>query len=185
MKTAAAVIVRVLAGAGGPVPSTKLVKLVYFVDYIYFQHYGRTLTEFQYQWDHFGPNALGHGVIAEAHKLAEQDVVKTTCQPNIYGGETISFAARLDAELPTLSPEAEMVIQDVIHQYGRLSVSAITAKSKQTAPFKNAVQYSLLSMEQSAPAGRTTESDWDAYQRDLKENGILTLEQIKKRYRLA
>jgi uncharacterized phage-associated protein len=180
-----AVILRVLAGIEGAVPATKLVKLVYFVDYVYFQHYGRTLTGFQYQWDHFGPNAVGQAIIGEAENLAERDLVRITCRPNLYGGTTTNFAIRHDVQVPPVPPEAEMVIADVIRQYGKLSISVITAKSKRTAPFKDAAHYSLLSMKQSAPAGCTTEGDWEAYERDLRETGTLSLEQVKSRYKLT
>ncbi|MBM3941590.1 MAG: DUF4065 domain-containing protein [SAR202 cluster bacterium] len=185
MNLTEAVIIRVLAGVRGAVPSTKLVKLVYLVDYLHFQHFGRTVTGLQYQWDHFGPNALGHAIISEAEKLAQRDLVKIISQPNIHGGVTISFAQRTGVEGISLSPEAEMVIEDVIHEYGALSVRAITARSKQTAPFKNAAQYRVLSMEQSSPAISAIAGDWDAFQRDLKENGTLSLDEVKRRYKMA
>jgi len=103
----------------------------------------------------------------------------------VPAGTTTNFAIRHDVEVPPLPLEAEMVIADVMRQYGKLSISAITAKSKRTAPFKDADQYSVLSMRQSAPAGCTTEGDWEAYERDLRETGTLSLEEVKSRYRLT
>ena len=185
MRSAHAVILTLLAALNRPTPATKLVKLVYFVDYIYFKHYGRTLTGFQYQWDHFGPNSLGHAIVAETENLVLQDKVKVILERNIYGSTTERFSQVPGTDIPRLSPEAEMVIQDVIQQYGHLSVQSITAKSKQTAPFKNAVQYELLPMEQIAPAGQSKEGDWDAYQRDLKESGTKSLQDVRRRYGLA
>ena len=185
MGSAHAVILTLLVAIKRPTPATKLVKLVYFVDYIYFRHYGRTLTGFQYQWDNFGPNALGHAIVAEAENLVLKDKVKVTLERNIYGGITGKFSQVPGAVIPGLSPEAELVIQDVIQQYGHLSVQSITAKSKRTAPFKDSVQYQLLTMEQSASVGQTKEGDWDAYQRDLKESGTLSLQEAKSRYGLA
>ncbi len=185
MRSAHAVILTLLTAIKRPTPATKLVKLVYFVDYIYFKHYGRTLTGFQYQWDHFGPNALGHAIVAETENLVLKDKVKVILERNIYGGTTEKFSQVPGTVIPRLTPEAEMVIQDVIQQYAHLSVQSITAKSKQTVPFKDAVQYRLLTMEQGAPVGQTQEGDWDAYQRDLKESGTLSLQEAKSRYGLA
>lgn len=185
MRSAHAVILTLLAAIKRPTPATKLVKLVYFVDYIYFKHYGRTLTGFQYQWDHFGPNALGHAIVTETENLVLKDEVKVILERNIYGGTTEKFSQVPGTVIPWLSLEAEMVVQDVIQQYAHLSVQSIIAKSKQTAPFKDAVQYQLLTMEQSAPVGQTKEGDWDAYQRDLKESGTLSLQEAKSRYGLA
>lgn len=185
MATADTVILRVLAGMGEPVQSTKLVKLVYLVDYLHFQYYGSTLTGFQYMWDHYGPNALSHAIINEAHDLADRGLVKTTYKPNIYDGMTIAFEAHPSEEPPPLSDEAEMVVDDVIHQYSMLSIEEITELTKETAPFKKALRYSLLSMEHSAPAGRTNEEEWGAYQHDLKEHGTVSLEDVKQRYELS
>jgi hypothetical protein len=70
-------------------------------------------------------------------------------------------------------------------QYGNLSVPAIVAITKRTEPFKVAKQYRLLEMNQSAPAEQTTEGDWDFYQRELKELGTVSLEELQQRYGLT
>ena len=64
------VILSVLAKVGGGVPATKLVKLVYLVDYMHYQHFGETVTGLEYQWDHYGPNAVQHGIVSAAEGLA-------------------------------------------------------------------------------------------------------------------
>ena len=180
--TAADVILRILDRVGTSVNSTKLVKLTYLVDYLHYQHYGSTLTGFQYMWDHYGPNALGHAIISEARKLSRQGLVTTDSYPSIYGGDTVDFTVAQGVRVKPLPPHAEMLVEDVVSQYSSLSLEQITEVSKQTQPFRSADQYSLLVMEQLAPAGTTTESDWDAYQRDLEENGSLSLEDVKRRY---
>lgn len=180
--TAADVILRILEHVGTSVNSTKLVKLTYLVDYLHYQYYGSTLTGFQYMWDHYGPNALGHGIISEARKLARQGLVAIDSYPNIYGGDSVDFMVAQGVHVKPLPPHAEMLVEDVVSQYSSLSLEQITEVSKQTQPFRSAAQYSLLVMEQSAPAGATTESDWDAYQRDLEENDSLSLEEVKRRY---
>lgn len=182
MVNADKVILRILAGLGQRVHATKLVKLVYLVDYLYFQHFGRTLTGFQYMWDHYGPNAVGHGIVSQATELAEKGLVHITEHPNIYGGTSTLFKIAPDGVAPTLSPEAEMILEDVLQQYSKLSITEITAVTKRTVPFKKAARYGLLSMAQTAPAERTTRSDWAAYQRELKELGTVPLEDLEKRY---
>ena len=142
------VILRVLAGVGRPIASTQLVKLVYLVDYTHFQHYGETLTGFEYDWDNFGPNAKGHAIISEANALAaDGEQVVGTSEPNIYGGQTNRFRFTPAAQPPQLSNVGEMIVDDIIAQYGRLSVRAITRVSKQTAPFESAKQFSSLHMD--------------------------------------
>ena len=103
---------------------------------------------------------------------------------NAYGSATTYFLSIPDTETPTLDAKAEMVMSDVVNCYGKLSVKGITAVSKKTGPFKKASQHDMLTMEQLAPALTATAEDVEAYNRDLEENGTLTLEQIKRDYGL-
>ena len=178
------VIQIVLAKVGGGVPATKLVKLVYLVDYVYYQHFGKTVTELEYQWDHYGPNAVQHRIVSVAEDLAGKNQIIYRKVDNAYGDVTKYFNAIPDAEIPTLDATVEMVMDDVVNRYGKLSVKKITEVTKKTSPFKNASQYDMLTMEQLAPALSTTAEDVEAYNRDLEEHGVLTLEQVKYEYGL-
>ena len=171
-------IQRILGKVGVRVPATKLVKLVYLADYVYYQHYGETITGLEYQWDHFGPNAVQHGIISAAESLAIKEKITYRTQRNQHGSVTKYFGTTPDFETPILSAEAEMVISDVVNKYGRLSVKKITEVSKKTQPFRSAAQYDMLTMERIAPALHTTVGDVEAYQHDLAENGTYTLKQI-------
>ena len=184
MNPAEAVILNVLQGVKGAVPVTKLAKLVYLADYVHFQHYGSTITGFQYQWDRYGPNAVGHAIVSEAEELALKGWVLYWERENSYGGTTKNFQLTAGDDIPSLSPEVRMVVDDVLHRYGSLSVQAITAESKETASFRQASQYDLLEMEQRFPALSTTEEDWWAHQAELEEYGTLSLEEIKEMYGL-
>ena len=95
-----------------------------------------------------------------------------------------TLAAFKDCEMPTLDAKAEMVVSDVVSRYGQLPVKKITEVSKRTSPFKNASQYDMLTMEHLAPALSATAEDVKAYERDLAEHGVLTLEQVKRNYGL-
>ena len=178
------VILSVLAKVGGGVPATKLVKLVYLVDYMHYQHFGETVTGLEYQWDHYGPNAVQHGIVSAAEGIALKKQIAFKATDNAYGSVTKYFRSIPDTETPTLDAKAEMVVIDVVNCYGKLSVKEITAVSKKTSPFKKASQYDMLTMEQLAPALTATAEDVEAYNRDLEENGTLTLEQIKREYGL-
>ena len=92
------VIQIVLAKVGGGVPATKLVKLVYLVDYVYYQHFGKTVTELEYQWDHYGPNAVQHRIVSVAEDLAGKNQIIYRKVDNAYGGVTKYFNAIPDAE---------------------------------------------------------------------------------------
>jgi len=178
------VILRILDKMGEPVHSTKLEKLTYLIDYLHFRHYGRTMTGFQYMWDHFGPNAVGHAIASEAQGLVRARRAISDCYPNIFGGQTVDFQISSDVRAESLPPHAEMLVEDVIAQYGKLSVEEITEATKQTEPFKTAIQYSVLSMKHSAPAVTATESQWEKHRIELEEQGVLSLAQIKERYGL-
>lgn len=56
------VIHRLLQLAGTDIHRTKLVKLIYFTDFIYHQHKGHTLTGLKYTWEKFGPNAVSNRI---------------------------------------------------------------------------------------------------------------------------
>jgi uncharacterized phage-associated protein len=148
-------ILRILAKSGEPVPSTKLVKLTYLVDYLHYQHYGRTLTGFEYTWDHFGPNAVGLAIIGEAEALVMAEQAVIYCVPNIHGGQTNYFKAAPNLDIEPLSDRVEMLIDDIIQQYGGLSIEDVTEITKRTEPFRNASRYSILSMKYSAPIKET------------------------------
>jgi hypothetical protein len=177
-----AVILRVLKELGRPVHTTKLVKLVYLVDYLYYQQFGRTLTGFQYMWDHYGPNALGHGIAAEAGKLAQKGMVRCVSYENVYGGVASDYSLAPGAEISSLNPEAEVIIRDIVKQYGKLSVPAITAAAKRTAPFREAAQYSLLKMNRTSKPETAKKEDVDLFDQALHELGTISLEELRKKY---
>ena len=77
-----------------------------------------------------------------------------------------------------------MVVDDVVQQYGHLSTQRITAATKRTAPFKIASRYDLLHMSTVAPMHHTTPQDYEAFERDLHEEGVLSLEEVRQRYGL-
>ncbi|MBI4198426.1 MAG: DUF4065 domain-containing protein [Chloroflexi bacterium] len=179
------VILRILDGLRAPVHSTKLVKLVYLVDYVYYQHFGRTLTGFTYMWDNFGPNAVGHAIIEQTQELVRERKATLDISPNIYGGTTVDFAIISPGSSLPMTPEAEMVIADILEQYGRLSVAAVTRVAKRTEPFRNGTQYTVLELKQTVPVLYGAKEEWEKFQTEIKEEGTWTLDDLKREYRLA
>lgn len=165
-------------------PTTKLVKLVYLIDYSYFEQYGKTLTGFQYMWDHHGPNALSHAIKAEAELLAERGMVRIHHKPNIYDSVTTEFSIAAGAQTVRLDSGAEIVISDILHLYGHYSVKNITALSKKTKPFRNAKQYDPLVFDQSSPVERGEAGDWEAHRSEVEELGTTSQEEIMAKYGL-
>ena len=173
------VILSVLDKIGKPVNSTRLVKLIYFTDYLYFQFHGKTLTGFKYMWDHHGPNAVGNAILGETAKLSRKLTVHCTQYPNIHGNTTSLYRILPKKAVPSLSPEAEMIIEDVVRQYGKLNTNQITEASKRTEPFRTAKQYDLLHMKQIARVKRTTAEDYKRYKEQEERLGQVSLEEMR------
>lgn len=164
METLDATIVAVLQELGEPIHRTKLVKLIYLIDELFYEHFGRTLTGLAYMWDDFGPNAIGNAVVKEADRLALKSIVRIDPHPNYYGEMSYLYSLeRGKAGLAERLSEAECyVICDVVAHYGKYGVRSIVRLSKQTEPFKNTKQYSVLKMEKSA--------EYDKLMRDVKSD---------------
>lgn len=152
MKVVDRTIAGVLITLGAPVHRTKLVKLIYLIDELFYRHFGRTMTGLDYMWDDFGPNAVGNAIVKEADNLVSKGIVHIKPYPNIYG-ET-SYLYSLEEGGISLAEEVPQdeyyVIRDVVAHHGKYSVRDIVRVSKKTESFKNTEQYSLLKMEKSA-----------------------------------
>lgn len=179
---ASKVVLKVLEQVGGLTPSTKVVKLVYLVDYTYFQFYGETLSGLKYQWDHYGPNALDHAIVGHADSLVSEKLLERKSSLSSRGSQMHLYRLAPTTASPKLSEAGEMIIKDIVTQYGKFSVDAITRISKKTAPFANAEQYDLLQMEQTMPVVRSQDSEWSSHLADLQDEGTVSLEQLVEEY---
>ncbi len=174
-------ILRVLEEAGRQM-STALVKLVYLVDYVHYQHYGETVTGFHYCWDHYGPNAVGHGIVREANELAYQGLIRCHERPNVYGGTTSIYWVDSPSGV-RLTPEAEQVLSDTLAVHGGLSLNDLIEVSKQTEPFQRIGQYQIIEMEQTAPAAEEWSPNYETVLRELDDpNTLVTLEELQERW---
>lgn len=173
-------ILRVLERMNRPLVSTALVKLIYLTDYLYFQNFGETITGYRYEWDNYGPNAVGHAIINEAKSLAEDSRIRMKEEPNIYGSVTTKFQPLKLLGNNQLEPAMELALESIVHQYGRLPLKKLVAATKQTKPFANIQQYDVIEMEQSTPAVKGDDADWARYQQDVKKYGLLSLEELEE-----
>ena len=119
----------------GTMPRTKLVKLVYLIDERYFRLYGRTLTGLAYQYDDYGPNAVDN-LIVKVGDLLDNHELSINRVRALFGGPKFEYqvgpAPRFE---PTLNESAHEVVDQIIVEYGRLSLTGLIRASKTTAPF--------------------------------------------------
>lgn len=197
MNKVMAVVFATLQELGQPVHRTKLVKLVYLADNLFYEHFGRTMTGLQYMWDDFGPNAISNAIVKETDKLLKRDMVCLKTSPNMYGGESYIYSL---GPQPTAIPETLLdkleryVIKDVVSQYGKYGVREIVSASKKTPPFRQARQYGVLQLAQCAEfveLEKAVRSDLafmegirEAMQPGAEAKG-LTLEEVRRKYALA
>ncbi len=180
MNDAQKVIAHVLAKMGDRVYATRLVKLVYLIDYLYSEHFGKTVTGFTYQWDHFGPKAVQHAIITEAEQLVKNGVVSESREIGLNGRKSRLFRLVEGSDLPDLDPAVELVIDDILSQFGKLELRKLVAASKKTEPFRTASQYDILELPRIDTVSKTTKADRKAHQEELRQYGTQSLEEIKK-----
>jgi hypothetical protein len=152
------VIKRVLQELGAPAYRTQLVKLVYFVDYIYHRHVGSTLTGLSYTWDHYGPNASNGEIVREADDLAQKGDLRKSSVLNPFGDISYQYDPAPGSQRIHLGSMAEAIIHDVVQKYRHLTVTRIAAASKKTKPFGNATQGDPLDFGEAAIQIAETES---------------------------
>lgn len=179
-----ALITRILKEFRQPVYRTKIVKLAYLIDYVYYRNFGRTLTGLRYMWDDYGPNAVGNAIVAEAGRLVRDGVVYMGETPNQYGDTSFVYGLLDRGISPSFTPQQEYIISQVLDEHKRLPLRRLIARSKATKPFQNARQYSVLKMERDTPAEETRSGRLETYERSLEQHGTKSLGEIKGKYRI-
>ncbi|MCH8849246.1 MAG: SocA family protein [Chloroflexi bacterium] len=196
-----ALIVRILVGFRRPIYRTKLVKLAYLIDYTHYRNFGRTLSGLSYEWDNFGPNAVGNAIVREADDLIDADVVtkivreaddlidadvvtkKDTTNP--YGEPSYLYGLRNREDLPEFEPQQEYVIDQILKQYGRYPPNRLATLSKRTKPFVNARKYTVLKMEQDTPAVEAEPGEIEGYEAEKAKHGTKSLAEVRAELGLA
>ena len=134
--------------------------------------------------DHFGPNPIGHAIVAEAQELVVAEQAAMYCDSNVHGSQTNYYKVAPGISVMPLPGYAEMLVDDIVRQYGGLSIEDITEVTKQTKPFKTAAKYSVLVMEHSAPTNGSPDREWEKHRDEVENDGLWGLEDLKKEYGL-
>jgi hypothetical protein len=191
-----AAIMIVLEELGTPVHRTKLVKLIYLAENLFYEHEGSTITGLGYMWDNYGPNAISNAIVKEADKLVGEDFACVKTGNSMYGGENYLYSLgpkKTDKHKSLLSPFEIQVLRDTVRRYRDHSVQAIVSASKKTTPFKNTRQYDILEMKISPAYTRLIEIlKGDAEFLSTIAGGVkvgaeaegVTLEEVKLKYAL-
>lgn len=146
-----------------PVLRTKFVKLVYLLDQTRYQTTGRQSTSFTYQWDHFGPNALGNAIVDTLDRLVERRVVVMTRRLTPYENDAYCYQAdrHIDIGSLPLTTDDWVFIKSTFDRFGRMRREQIVRASKNTEPVKKAKQYEALQLTMS-PAAERLQQEFDA-----------------------
>lgn len=154
-----AVILGLLYACRKQVVRTKFVKMTYLLDNFSFELTGKTMTEFTYHWDRYGPNAVGNAIVATLEKLESRGIVRTTQfltpyenYAHCYGIENIDAA-----ELPLTSRDW-VYIKGIATKYGSMTHQKVVKESKETLPMRGADQFTVLSFERNPEYRKLEES---------------------------
>ena len=153
VEKARAAIMTVLEASSEPVHRTRLVKLIYLADNIYYEHSGKTITGLSYMWDDFGPNAVSNAIVKEADNLVQDDYACMEVGTSMYGSESYIYSMGIKkSEIPdgVLDSLERQIILDTVNRFKSKNLGQVVAASKQSEPFKKASQYEVLEMSQSS-----------------------------------
>ncbi|GEM_PF-1279103 len=154
---------------------TKLVKLVYLADNFAFEQRGRKLTDFDYVWDHHGPNAVDDGIVQTLAGLAKRGLVACAefqTQYETYGTKysvPVSRWQPAPADL-ALAPQDWAAIERIAATYGRKSWQSVVQASKESHPVREARQYSVLKFSHNPLLEKKRASLWDRHGALLEES---------------
>lgn len=137
-----AVLLGLLAAMGEEVFRTKMVNLTYLLDDLSFRHDDMTITGFDYQWDHYGPDAVGNGIAKRLDAMTQKGLVRTReiLVPPGYRARGYQIADRVEVANLPLTIDDWALIHSVVYTYGSMNRADIVRASKQTIPMQNAKQ---------------------------------------------
>ena len=151
-----ATIQGLLALLGKRVSRTQIVKLVYLADNLFYESTGKTITDTQYKWDHYGPNAVDDSIaIATDRLVGEGEACRVV--GSYQGNHTYNYwvndpTSTWSNAASALNYGERQTVRDIANKYGRYNASDLAALSKKTRPFENAQQYEILQFKQNERA---------------------------------
>ncbi len=148
-----AAIMTVLETSNESVHRTRLIKLVYLADNLYYEHFGETITGLRYMWDEFGPNAVSNAVVEEADNLVRDDYTSMKVGVSIYGGKNYLYSMgprKIEISDEVLNQLERQFLLDTVNRFKGKPLGQVVAASKKTKPFREGSQYEVLNMSQSS-----------------------------------
>ncbi len=148
-----ATIMTVIEASNEPVHRTRLVKLIYLADNLYYEHFGETITGLSYMWDDFGPNTISNAVAKEADNLVQDGYACMKMGTSMYGGESYLYnVGPKKIEIPdeVLNHLERQILLDTVNRFKGKPLGQVVTASKKTKPFREASQYEVLNMSQSS-----------------------------------
>lgn len=146
------VVVALLWLLNKPTPRTKLVKLVYLLDNMFYEYWGRTLTGLDYVWDEYGPNAVDNAIVTQTNELTDSLLSMRRVITSYFNiGYLYELREPNMQSLPFQISDLEMdFIKEIVTLYGDMNVPQIKAAAKKTAPFRTAKPFERLEMKSHA-----------------------------------
>ncbi|MFC1939978.1 Panacea domain-containing protein [Chloroflexota bacterium] len=148
-----AAIMAVIETSDVPVHRTRLVKLIYLADNLYYEHFGETITGLRYMWDNFGPNAISDAIVIEAGNLVQDEYTCMKTGTSMYGSESYLYSMgpkKMEIPDEVLSPFERHILLDTVNRFKGKPLGQVVAASKKTKPFREVGQYEVLDMSQSS-----------------------------------
>jgi transcriptional regulator with XRE-family HTH domain len=119
-------------GAKPNVGETVIYKLLYFIDFDYYEKYGKTLIGAQYIKNHFGPTPVSFKKIVEEMQEKEQiDVVSGS----FFKYKQRKYMPRIAPDLSELSAQELEHINDVIQKLGDKQANELSELSHKDTPW--------------------------------------------------
>ncbi len=149
-------------GAKPNVGETVLYKLLYFIDFDYYEKYGRSITGLTYVRNHFGPTPTKSfvGVVEGMQQKGELDIVETP----YFSHKQRKYLPTVSSELQSLSANELDHINDELIRLADKSATELTELSHKDIPWlaskdKEVIDYQLAMYRTDATSMREYEDE--------------------------
>lgn len=149
-------------GAKPNVGETVLYKLLYFIDFDYYEKYGRSITGLTYVRNHFGPTPTKSfvGVVEGMQEKGELDIVETP----YFSHKQRKYLPTVSSELQSLSANELDHINDELIRLADKSATELTELSHKDIPWlaskdKEVIDYQLAMYRTDATSMREYEDE--------------------------
>ena len=140
-----AIVLGLLHAYGKEILRTKLVKMTYLLDNLYFEQVGHTMTGYDYHWDYYGPNAVGNAIVDTLTKLGTKGFVCDTQRLTPFENFANYYRVlEVDPEELPLSDSDWLYIHGIVKRYGPMPRQQVVAESKKTLPMQGVSQFDIL-----------------------------------------